>query len=117
MGKELEHGKNINHGIYRTLTHLLAVKAAGIEHYIFSSLVNVHKLSDGKYHCPHFTDKSLVQDHALEDLKLEAAFLGPAFFMQNFNTFFKPKVNAEGIFEFALPLPQTEYVIIMCVMF
>lgn len=47
MGKEFEAGK---------LAADIA-KEKGVEHFIFSSLANVEKVSHGKYRVPHFTDK------------------------------------------------------------
>jgi uncharacterized protein YbjT (DUF2867 family) len=98
MGQELQHGKNINQ----------AVKASGVKHYIFSSLVNVEKITEKKWTVPHFTDKSLIETHARE-MELNVVFLAPAFFMQNFTTFFKPEITKAGDYVFTLPLPELEY--------
>eukprot|EP01121_Diplochlamys_sp_Union-15-3_P010736 TRINITY_DN3044_c0_g1_i1.p1 TRINITY_DN3044_c0_g1~~TRINITY_DN3044_c0_g1_i1.p1 ORF type:complete len:309 (-),score=78.54 TRINITY_DN3044_c0_g1_i1:32-913(-) len=92
-GKEVELGKKLAD----------IAKEEGVQHLIWSSLSNVEKESKGKWHVPHFTDKAIVQDY-IQSIGLNATFVGPAFYYQNFSTFFPPKEeNGEVVFT----LPKT----------
>lgn len=98
MGKEFEIGKVMNE----------AVKAAGVKHYIFSSLANVKKISNGKWDVPHFTMKALIEDHARE-IGIPTVGLGAGCYMQNWLSFFTPAAQPDGSFVFNLPMPDTAY--------
>jgi len=88
MGKEFEIGKNIAD----------LAKKEGIKHVIWSTLPNAEKVSKGKYHVPHFTDKAHVQEY-MEQIGLPASFIAVGFYYQNFKNFAPPKeVNGELVF-------------------
>jgi len=88
MGKEFEQGKTIAD----------AAKHEGVKHFIWSTLPNVEKLSKGKYHVPHSTDKARVQEH-IEQIGLPASYVAVGFYYQNFKSFFPPtEVNGELVF-------------------
>jgi uncharacterized protein YbjT (DUF2867 family) len=59
-------------------------KEEGIQHYIWSSLVNVDRISRGKYKVPHFTLKSRVEEHIRNLQFAHHTFVAPAFYYQNF---------------------------------
>jgi uncharacterized protein YbjT (DUF2867 family) len=64
----------------------LAAKAAGVEHYVWSTLPNVAEISDRKYNVPHFSNKARVND-AVADAGFESfTFVEPPFYFQNLNS-------------------------------
>lgn len=83
---EAEQGKNLVH----------VAKAAGIKHFIWSTLPDYQALSKGKYVVPHFTSKAQV------DTDVKAAgfsyytFIEAPFYFQNFLTIHAPRVAANG---------------------
>jgi len=81
-----------------------AAKSAGVKHFIWSTLPNVKKLSGGKYNVHHFTNKALVQEYAEQILKETkyTTYIAPAFYYQNFKTFFSPKME-EDVLVFTMP--------------
>jgi uncharacterized protein YbjT (DUF2867 family) len=93
QGKEFEIGKGL----------VDIAKSANIKHFIFSSLPNVEKISNGKLDVPHFTDKAKVDEYARKS-GLFCSFVGPAFYYQNFQTWFPPTKEADGSFTFTLPM-------------
>jgi len=77
---------------------------------VYSSLADVHRISSGKYHVPHFTDKALVENY-VKELQAQSppafkytAFFGPAFYYQNFLSFFPPKKEGDN---WVITLPET----------
>ncbi len=58
--KEFEHGKNL----------VDAVSKSNIEHFVFSTLPNVKKISDDKYEAPHLDLKAELEEYSKsKDLK------------------------------------------------
>jgi len=100
MGKEAEIGKKM----------VDFAKEAGVKHFIWSTLVNVHKGSKGKYHVPHFTDKALVEEYAHTKGFQYTTGVAPAFYFQNFGNFFPPKKDDKGTFVFTLPSREDAYI-------
>jgi len=103
MGKETEQGKKL----------VDAAHKAGVQHYIWSTLPNVHRLSKGKYHVPHFTDKAVVDEY-IEGLQKSstpafkyATFFGAGFYYQNFYSFFAPKKEGDT---YTITFPETSSV-------
>jgi len=98
MNKEDEMGRKL----------VDAAKQAGVKHVIWSTLPNVHKISKGKYHVPHFTDKAKVEEYIREMCTQgkktfeHATFVAPAFYYQNFDSFFPPKKEGD-MWVFSLP--------------
>jgi len=95
--KEFEVGKGL----------VDAAKEAGVQHFVWSSLPNADKITGGKIHVPHFTNKALVEDYARES-GLRCTIVLPPFYYQNFKSFFPPK-EENGVFVFSLPMPETSY--------
>ncbi|GAA5868375.1 hypothetical protein JCM1840_005660 [Sporobolomyces johnsonii] len=63
-----------------------AAKAAGIEHFVYSSLPNITEASKGRFsNVVHFDAKSAVERYAMEKLKGTTAVL-PGSFYSNLNT-------------------------------
>lgn len=72
-----------------------AAKQAGVAHYVYTSVVS----ADRKTGIPHFETKWKVEQH-IRQIGLPATILRPAFFMENFDTYFPP--SKEGVL--AVPL-------------
>lgn len=67
-----------------------AAEAAGVRHFVYSSLHNADRLSDGKVHVPHFTGKAEVEEYATERTRRNptfvSSFIYPAMFYANLST-------------------------------
>jgi len=100
MNQELPLGKKL----------VDAAKHAGVKHIIWSTLANVEKFSGIKT-VPHFTDKALVEDYirGLQAAKPRAfehaTFAAPAFYYQNFQSFFPPKYEGDTL---VFTIPETK---------
>jgi uncharacterized protein YbjT (DUF2867 family) len=93
-GKEKEQGIKLAEAAHRK----------GVQHYVYSSLPNVEKITNGKYDVPHFTDKAKVAEHISTHLKFpKFTCFSPAFYYQNFQNIFKPKKEDDGTLVFRLP--------------
>lgn len=92
MGKEYEIGKVI----------VDEAIAAGVKHFIWSTLPPAEKVSNGKYKVPHFDDKAKVDEY-IKSKGLPASFIEPGFYYQNFKTFFPPKKEEDGTYVLSLP--------------
>ncbi len=94
--KEAFHGKNL----------IDAVKEAGIEHFVFSTLPSAQKHSEGKLEVPHFDLKARMEEYA-RSLNLPATYAHVAFYYENFLSFFPPKLQEDGSFMFGFPQGDT----------
>jgi len=79
---------------------------AGINHIIFSTLPNVEKLSGGKYNVPMFTNKALIEEYIRSKNFKICNFVSPAFYYQNFQTWFAPQQSKDG--NLTITMPHTE---------
>jgi len=85
-----------------------AAKSVGVQHYIWSSLFDVEKISGGKIDLPHFTNKHKVEEY-IRSLKLPATFVHAGFYITNLSTFFKPQVESDGTLNFMIGIkPETQ---------
>ncbi|PGG99014.1 hypothetical protein AJ79_08713 [Helicocarpus griseus UAMH5409] len=92
--KEVEYaqGKNIAD----------AAKAAGVSHFIFSSLINVTEASKGRLpHVSHFDGKADIEKY-VRAIGLPATFVLPGYFMSNFETSLRK--GEDGVYALALPV-------------
>src|SRR5882672_884158 len=81
-----------------------AAKAAGVKHFIWSTLPDVKAISGGKFDVPHFTGKAKV-DHAVTEAGFaNHTFVIAPFFYQNFAGAMAPQQQADGSMGWALPL-------------
>ncbi len=63
-----------------------AARTAGVEHYVWSTLPNVERISDGAYNVPHFSNKAKVNE-AVENAGFRYhTFVEPPFYFQNLNS-------------------------------
>ena len=95
--KEYEHGKNL----------VDAVQAAGVEHFVFSTLASYTKISNGEFEAPHCDIKAQVEEYT-RTLDLNATFVSVAFYYGNFLTFFPPQKQEDGTFAFGFPQGDTK---------
>jgi len=93
MGKELEQGKAL----------VDAALACHVTHLQYSSLPHVEREGKGKFNVPHFTDKAKVEEYIRTKDFEYTTFPQPAFYFQNFQSFFPPKKESNGELVFSLP--------------
>ncbi|KAK4177823.1 NmrA-like family-domain-containing protein [Triangularia setosa] len=95
MKLEIQQGKNL----------VDAAKEAGVQHFIWSSLLNIAKLSDGKLpNVYHFDSKALVEDYARE-VGIPATFLLAGSYMSNLpGSAFRRDPQADNAWILSLPV-------------
>lgn len=81
-----------------------AAVEAGVQHIIFSSLENVHQITDGKKFAPHFTDKARIEAY-IRTLPVTSSFIYMAFFYTNLMEFYTPHVEGDTLV-FPIYLPK-----------
>jgi len=86
-----------------------AAKAAGVQHFIWSTLPNVETISGGKFNVPHFTLKAKIDSVVREAGFAHHTFVIAPFFYQNL----APQKQADGKLGWALPLDPNKRVIHM----
>ncbi|KAL4899092.1 hypothetical protein BDW74DRAFT_171773 [Aspergillus multicolor] len=91
---ELVHGKNVAD----------AAKQTGVQHLIFSSLLNVTKESDGRLtHVPHFDQKAQVEAY-IRGTGVPATFILPGYFMTNYTAFGMLRKGDDGVYSLVYPV-------------
>ncbi|KAK0671279.1 NmrA-like family-domain-containing protein [Cercophora samala] len=95
MNLEIQQGKNL----------VDAAKEAGVQHFIWSSLLNITKLSKGKLpNVYHFDSKALVEEYARE-VGLPATFFLAGAYMSNLpGAAFRRDAQADNAWTFSLPV-------------
>lgn len=89
---EITQGKNV----------VDIAKEVGVQHLIFSSLLNVTKTSDGRLtHVPHFDGKADIEQY-IRDSGVPATFYLPGYFMSNMERMLNP--GQDGALTWALPV-------------
>jgi len=81
MGKEWE----------QSIPVIDAAFAAGVKQFVYSTLPNCHKESNGKYEVDHFTTKGKVEDYVRAKGFQYTAFPAAAFLFPKFSNFFPSK--------------------------
>ena len=81
-----------------------AAKAAGVKHFIWSTLPDVKAISGGKFDVPHFTGKAKVDRVVAEAGVANHTFVIAPFFYQNLAGAMAPQQQADGSMGWALPL-------------
>src|SRR6266496_1173832 len=84
-----------------------AAKAAGVKHFVWSTLPDVETISGGKLHVPHFTGKAKVDRIVKEAGFAHHTFVIAPFFYQNLIGVLAPQKQADGSVGWALPLDPT----------
>lgn len=83
---------------------IAAAKTANIKHFIWSTLPDVEKISKGKFHVPHFTDKAKVDELVTTADFPRHTFVVASFFYQNLLTNMAPQQLEEGTQGWILPI-------------
>lgn len=80
-------------------------KQQNVGHFIFSSLENSVQISGGKNKVPHFTSKANVHEYLFAS-GLPGTAVEIACYYENWATWFLPKPNSAGVYEFTLSVPN-----------
>lgn len=79
-------------------------KSLGVQHLIFSSLLHVTDLTQGRLaHVPHFDGKAEIEQY-IRDSGVPATFYLPGYFMSNLETMIRP--GEDGVLTWALPVGE-----------
>jgi uncharacterized protein YbjT (DUF2867 family) len=90
-----------------------AAKAAGIEHFVWSTLPDVESISNGEFEVPHFTGKAKVDDFVKNAGFKYSTFVQPPFYFQNLVGMSGPQPKQDGTTGWTLPIDPTKKVIHM----
>ena len=90
-----------------------AAKAAGIQHFIWSTLPDVETISNGKYEVPHFTNKAKVDGLVRRAGFKYHTFVQPPFYYQNLVGQMGPQPKQDGTTGWTLPIDPNKKVIHM----
>jgi uncharacterized protein YbjT (DUF2867 family) len=92
-GTETEHGKNVAD----------AAKKAGVQHLVFSSLINVTEASKGRLpHVAHFDSKADVEKY-IRSQDIPSTFIQPGYYMTNFTNLGLLRKGEDGSYTLAGP--------------
>jgi uncharacterized protein YbjT (DUF2867 family) len=94
--KEGEQGRNL----------VNAVAGADVEHFVFSTLPPIEKVTDGALKSPHFDLKAEHEEYA-KQLGIPATFVHVPFYYENFLAFFPPRPAGDGSYQFGFPQGET----------
>lgn len=90
-----------------------AAKNAGVKHFIWSTLPNVERISNGKFDVPHFTGKAKV-DELIKNSGFEYyTFVQPPFYFQNLTGQMGAQPQQDGSMGWTLPIDPAKKVIHM----
>lgn len=84
-----------------------AAKAAGVKHFVWSTLPDVEAISGGKLHVPHFSGKAKVDRIVTEAGFAHHTFVIAPFFYQNVVGALAPQKQPDGTMGWALPIDPT----------
>ena len=90
-----------------------AAKKADVNHFIWSTLPNVEKISNGRFDVPQFTGKAKVDDLVKNAGFAHYTFVQPPFYFQNFKGHTAPQQQQDGSMGWTLPIDPTKKVIHM----
>ncbi|GHG77667.1 nucleotide-diphosphate-sugar epimerase [Alishewanella longhuensis] len=85
---------------------IAAAKAAGVEHFIWSTLPNVNTISSGRYDVPHFSNKAVVDQLVTAAGFKHHSFVVATFFYQNLLNNLAPTTQSDGAAGWALPIAR-----------
>lgn len=90
-----------------------AARAAGVQHVVWSTLPDVARITDGRYHVPHFSQKAEI-DTLVRDAGFRfTTFVQAPFYFQNFESVMAPRDLGDGRLGWALPLDPSARVVHM----
>lgn len=90
-----------------------AAKDAGINHFIWSTLPHVEKISNGNFDVPHFTGKAKVDELVKIAGFQNYTFVEPPFFYQNLSGMLGAQAKQDGTTGWTLPIDPGKKVIHM----
>jgi len=90
-----------------------AAKDAGVNHFIWSTLPDVEKISNGKFDVPHFTGKAKVDKLVKEAGFENYTFVQPPFYFQNLTGQMGSQTQQDGSMGWTLPIDPTKKAIHM----
>jgi uncharacterized protein YbjT (DUF2867 family) len=94
--KEAQQGRNL----------VNAVAAAGVKHFVFSTLPPIAGETNGALKSPHF-DLKAEHEALAKSLGIPSTFVHVPFYYENFLYFFPPKPVGDGTFQFGFPQGDT----------
>jgi uncharacterized protein YbjT (DUF2867 family) len=90
-----------------------AAKAAGVQHFVWSTLPNVEAISGGAIEVPHFTDKAMVERLVKDAGFAHHSFVIAPFYYQNLLGPMAPQKQADGSSSWAFPIDPDKRVVHM----
>ncbi|KAL8938629.1 MAG: hypothetical protein Q9211_003113 [Gyalolechia sp. 1 TL-2023] len=94
---ELQQGKNIAD----------VCKDVGVQHLIWSGLIDVTKLSDGEFpNVYHFDSKAHIESY-IRSIGVPSSTFMPGFYMSNLETMMNPSPDPPHAYTLALPMPPS----------
>lgn len=81
-----------------------AAKAAGVQHFVWSSLPDVETIAGGKYHVPHFTAKGRANAAVRDAGFASHTFVEAPFYFQNLTSVLAPQPQQDGSKAWVLPI-------------
>ena len=100
---ELAQGKNA----------VEAAKKANVNHFIWSTLPNVERISHGQFDVPHFTGKEKVDELVKNAGFANYTFVQPPFYFQNLTGQMGAQIQQDGSIGWTLPIDPSKKVIHM----
>lgn len=94
-------------------TAIQAAKDAQVNHFIWSTLPDVEKISNGRFDVPHFTGKAEVDELVKNGGFSNYTFVQPPFYFQNFVGMMGPQPQQDGSTGWTLPIDPAKKVIHM----
>jgi uncharacterized protein YbjT (DUF2867 family) len=85
-----------------------AAKAAGVEHFIWSTLPNVEAISGGAFDVPFFTGKAKANELVTNAGFKYHTFVQPPFYYQNFSGMLAPMAKQDGTTGWTFPIDPTK---------
>lgn len=90
-----------------------AAKKANVNHFVWSTLPNVEKISNGQFDVPHFTGKAKVDELVKNAGFANYTFVQPPFYFQNFTGQLAAQHQQDGSIGWTLPIDPSKKVIHM----
>lgn len=90
-----------------------AAKEASVNHFIWSTLPDVEKISHGQFDVPHFTGKAKVDELIKEAGFKNYTYVQPPFYFQNLTGMMSPQAQHDGSTGWTLPIDPGKKVIHM----
>ena len=94
-------------------TAIHAAKDAGVNHFVWSTLPDVEKISNGKLDVPHFTGKAKVDEFIIDAGFENYTFVQPPFYFQNLTGMMGAQPQQDGSVGWTLPIDPTKKAIHM----